>query len=305
MSEKILVADDDQEVMELLKFTLESEDYTVITASDGEEALALVREEHPDMVVLDVNMPKLSGYEVCEKIRADGSTCLIPVMMLTSYSKIKDRLTGIKLGADDYVEKPFEPFEIVARIEGLLKRTRESLSANPLTGLPGNVTIEAEIKRRLEEGTSFSVIYADIDHFKAYNDKYGFEKGDNVIRLAATIIRAAAAAVGNKNDFLGNIGGDDFIIVTTPDMVTDFVSIVIKYFDDMIPQQYDEETRKAGFMMGVSRQGQEIRYSLMSISLGVANVEKDKYKHYSQVVEQAKDMLKKAKLKDGSSFEIG
>ncbi len=191
MSAKILVADDDLEIMELLKFTLEQEDFSVITASDGEEALTLVREEHPDIVLLDVNMPRLTGYEVCEKIREDGSTCLIPVIMLTSFSKTKDRLTGIKLGADDYIEKPFEPYEIVARIEGLLKRTKESLSANPLTGLPGNVTIEAEIRRRLEEGNTFSVIYMDIDHFKAYNDKYGFEKGDNVIRLAATIIRAA------------------------------------------------------------------------------------------------------------------
>ena len=305
MSAKILVADDDLEIIELLKFTLESEDYTVITACDGEEALTLVREEHPDIVVLDVNMPKFTGYEVCEKIRADGSTCLIPIMMLTSFSKTKDRLTGIKLGADDYIEKPFEPYDIVARIEGLLKRTKESLSANPLTGLPGNVTIETEIKRRLEEGSTFSVIYMDMDHFKAYNDKYGFEKGDNVIRLAATIIRAASAAVGNKNDFLGNIGGDDFIIVTTPDKVNDFTSIVMKYFDDMIPQQYDEETRTKGYMMGMNRQRQEIKFPLMSVSLGVANVEKDRYIHYSQVVEQAKDMLKKAKLKEGSSLEVG
>jgi len=305
MSAKILVADDDTEIVELLKYTFESEGYSVITASDGEEALSLVSEEHPDIVVLDVNMPKLTGFEVCEKIREDGATCLIPIMMLTSFSKVKDRITGIKLGADDYIEKPFEPFEIVARVEGLLKRTKESLSANPLTGLPGNVTIEAEIRKRLEEGNSFSVIYMDIDHFKAYNDKCGFEKGDNVIRLAATIIRAAAAAVGNRNDFIGNIGGDDFIIVTTSDKIQDFVNIIIKYFDDMIPLQYDEVTRLAGYMMGWNRQGQEVKFSLMSVSLGVANVEKGRYNHYSQVVEQAKDMLKKAKLKTGSSYEIG
>ncbi len=93
--------------------------------------------------------------------------------------------------------------------------------------------------------------------------------------------------------------------MTTPDKVNDFTNLVIKYFDDMIPQQYDEETRSMGYMMGVNRQRQEVKYPLMSVSLGAANVEKDKYKHYSQVVEQAKDMLKKAKLKEGSSFEIG
>jgi diguanylate cyclase (GGDEF)-like protein len=305
MNAKILIADDDSEVLEFLKFTFEAEDYNVITASEGEEALALVRDEHPDIVILDVNMPKLSGFEVCEKIRADSSICLIPIVMLTSYAKTKDRITGIKLGADDYLDKPFESVEIVARVEGLLKRTKESLSANPLTGMPGNVTIEAETRKRLEEGRPFSVIYIDLDHFKSYNDKYGFEKGDNVIRLVATIIRASASAAGNKNDFLGNIGGDDFIIITTPDKVNDYSSLIIKYFDDMIPQQYSDDDRAKGFMMGISRQGQEVKFPLMSISLGVANVAKDKYRHYSQVVEQAKDMLKQAKLKEGSSLAIG
>jgi diguanylate cyclase (GGDEF)-like protein len=279
--------------------------YNVLSAYDGEEALTLARDEHPDIVILDVNMPKLSGFEVCEQIRSDGATCLIPIIMLTSYSKTKDRITGIKLGADDYLDKPFEPFEIVARVEGLLKRTKESLSANPLTGMPGNVSIEAEMRKRLDEGGIFSVVYLDLDHFKPYNDKYGFEKGDNVIRLVATIIRASASAVGNKDDFLGNIGGDDFIIVTTPDKVSDYSSIIIKYFDDMITQQYTDDDRMKGCMIGINRQGQEVKFPLMSVSLGIANVEKDKYKHYSQVVEQAKDMLKKAKLKDGSSVEIG
>lgn len=305
MSPKILIADDDTEVMELLKFTFESEGYTIVSASDGEEALALVKDEHPDIVILDINMPKLSGFEVCEKIRADGATCLIPVIMLTSYSKTKDRITGLKLGADDYLDKPFEPVEIVARVEGLIKRTKESLSANPLTGMPGNVTIEAEIKKRLEEGGIFAVIYLDLDHFKAYNDKYGFEKGDNVIRLVATIIRASSSAAGNKDDFIGNIGGDDFIIVTTPDKVNDYSSLIVKYFDDMIIQQYNDEDRVNRYMAGVNRQGEAVKFSIMSVSIGVANVEKNKYRHYSQIVEQAKDMLKKAKLKEGSSLEIG
>jgi diguanylate cyclase (GGDEF)-like protein len=305
MLAKLLIADDDAEVLELLKFTFESEDYTVITASDGEEAFDLIKDEHPDLVVLDVNMPKLSGFEVLEKVRADSAICLTPIIMLTSFSKTKDRITGIKLGADDYIDKPFETVELVARAEGLLRRTKEHLSANPLTGMPGNVTIEVETKKRLEAGEPFSVIYLDIDHFKSYNDKYGFEKGDNVIRLVATIIRASSSAVGNKNDFLGNIGGDDFIIITTSDRIDDYASVIIKYFEDMVEQQYNEDDRSKGFIMGVNRQGQEVKFPLMSVSLGVANVEKDKYRHYSQVVEQAKDMLKKAKLKDKSSIEIG
>ena len=113
---KILIADDDLEIQELLKFTFEAEHYNVIIASDGAEAVVKAGEERPDVIILDVNMPKMNGYEVCQKIREDGSTCLIPIIMLTSLNEPKDRITGIKLGADEFLNKPFEPFEIVARV---------------------------------------------------------------------------------------------------------------------------------------------------------------------------------------------
>ncbi|MBN1822772.1 MAG: response regulator [Endomicrobiales bacterium] len=304
MATKILIADDDPEILELLKFTFESEGYEVLTAADGEETLKSVKDEHPDIVSLDINMPKLSGYEVLEKIREDGNTCLIPVVMVTSLSKTKDKITGIKLGADDYLEKPFEPFELLARVEGILKRTGESLSANPLTKLPGNVTVEAEVKKHLDGDEEFAVMYIDMDNFKSYNDKYGFEKGDNIIRLLATILRAAMSAVGRKEDFLGHIGGDDFVMVSSPDASKKLAKMIIEYFDDMIPKQYDEETRQRGFLWGINRQGQEIQFPLMGVSIGVATVEKGKFQHYSQVVEAAKMVLEKAKQKKGSNFEI-
>src|SRR3989339_1188657 len=219
MCAKILIVDDDQEIQELLKFTLEDEHHQVISAEDGEAGVRMATGEHPDLIILDVNMPKLSGFEVLEKIRENGSTCLTPVIMLTSQAKTKDRITGIKLGADEYLNKPFEPFEIVARVEGLLKRTRESLAAKPLTGFPGNTSVESEIKRRLDANTPFAVIYTDIDNFKVFNDKYGFDRGDAVIRLVSVVKRSGVNEAGNKNDFLGHIGGDDFIIVTTPDKI--------------------------------------------------------------------------------------
>jgi len=216
MSYKILIADDDTEVLDLLVYALEAEHYTVVTATDGDTAYKKVISEKPDLVILDVNMPGMSGFEVCQKIRENSDVCLTPVIILSSLAKTKDRITGIKLGADEYLTKPFEPFELVARVEGLLKRAKESLAASPLTGLPGNVSIETEIKNRLAEGNVFCVIYSDLDHFKSYNDKYGFDKGDAVIKLVSAIFRSAVAEAGNPRDFLGHIGGDDFVVVTTP-----------------------------------------------------------------------------------------
>lgn len=305
MPPKVLITDDDLEIVELLKFTFESEGYQVVTAHDGEEGFRVARDERPDIIILDVNMPKMTGFEVCEKIRQDGSTCLTPVIMLTSYAKIKDKITGLKLGADDYLNKPFEPLELVARVETLLRRIRETISASPLTVLPGNVSIETEIKRRLESKERFAVIYTDIDYFKSYNDTYGFERGDSVIKLTATILRAAIGAIGEKDDFLGHIGGDDFVIVTTHERAGALAQMIVKYFDDMALQQYEPDARERGYLVGLDRQGVETRFPIMSISLGVALVEPGKFKHYSQVVDSAKDLLKKAKPQAGSIFLIG
>lgn len=305
MSPKVLIVDDDLEIVELLKFTFESENYLVITAHDGEEGFRLARDERPDIIILDVNMPKLTGFEVCEKIRQDGATCLIPVIMLTSYAKIKDKITGLKLGADDYLNKPFEPLELVARVDTLLRRIRETIAASPLTVLPGNVSIETEIRRRLESKERFAVMYTDLDNFKAFNDTYGFEKGDAVIKLTATILRAAIGAIGEKDDFLGHIGGDDFVIVTTLDRAEALAQMIVKYVDDMAPQQYPENVRSQGYLMGTDRQGNETKFPLMAISLGVAVVEPGKFKHYSQVVDRAKELLKKAKPQTGSIFLMG
>jgi len=225
--------------------------------------------------------------------------------MLTSLSKTKDRITGIKLGADEYLNKPFEPFEIVARVEGLLRRTRESLAANPLTGFPGTPSIETEIRRRLGIDEKFAVVYSDIDNFKAFNDKYGFEKGDNIIRLLSVIIRSAVSEVGDKSDFLGHIGGDDFVIVASQKNAKLAAEKIIQNFDAFIPNQYDEQVRSQGFLMGTNRSGEEAKFPLMTVSLGIAVVEPGKYKHYSQVVERSKELLKKAKSETASVFVVG
>jgi len=300
MPSKVLMVDDDQEILELLRFTFEKEGYDILMASDGEEGLHLAVNEKPDIIVLDINMPKLTGFEVLEKVRANTSTCLTPVIILTSLTKTKDRITGIKLGADSYLSKPFEPYEIVARVEGLLKRTRESLAANPMTGMPGAPAIEAELKRRLESGESFTLIYADINNFKIYNDKYGFERGDNVIKFFSAIIRGTVAEYGDGSDFLGHIGGDDFVLVAKSETSDAVTKKIAENFDTLVRDQYDEDVRQRGFIWGTDKAGQEVKLPLMTISMGMAVVEPGKYKHYSQALERAKEMMKKAKHNPGS-----
>ncbi|MGA2090415.1 MAG: response regulator [Endomicrobiales bacterium] len=305
MSLRLLIADDDLEILDLLKFAFEAERYEVETAIDGEDAWKKIQAHQPDIVILDVTMPKMTGFDVCEKIRSHSTTCLMPVILLTSRSSTSERVNGLKLGADDYVVKPFEPLELSARVERLIRRNREALSANPLTGLPGNVTIEREIRRRLSVGESFAVMYTDIDNFKAFNDAYGFERGDSIIRLTSSIFRSAVTKVGTADDFLGHIGGDDFILVTRPEHAPAIAKMIIYYFDTYIPQEYDEAVRSRGYVQGVDRQGQSKQFPLMTISIGCVQIQAGVYVHYAQIAERAKDLLKQSKQAGKSNCITG
>ena len=305
MNPKILIADDDQEILELIKFTLTSEQYTVISAEDGERALKLAIEENPDLIILDVQMPKLSGFEVCEKLREHPLTSLIPIIMLTSLSKMKDRITGIKLGADEYLTKPFEPVELVVRVESLLKRIKESISANPLTKLPGNISIESEIRKNMENKKPFAAIFADMDGFKSFNDKYGFDKGDEVIKMFSLILRNAISEAGALESFLGHLGSDDFVMIVPNEKAELICQKAIRNFSEMIPEKYDADARKRGYLWGTDRLDKQIKFPMITLSMGIVKIQPGMYSHYSQIIEQAKFLLKKAKSTSGSSCEIG
>jgi len=302
---KILIADDDIEIQELLRFTLENEGYQTVIACDGEEAVSKALTEKPDMLVLDVLMPKLTGYEVCEKIRQNPATSLLPIIMLTSLAQVKDRITGIKLGADEYLSKPFEPYELVARIEGLLKRIKANISANPLTGLPGQVSAESEVKALLEDGKTFALFFTDIDNFKSYNDKYGFERGDEFIRIFAGVLRQTQIELQGKPGALFHLGGEDFMLITSHDMAEKMAKRIIELFDAAVFQRYDDDAGQRGYIWVVDKSGREVKTPLITISIGITLVDPEKYKHYSQIIENAKEMWKISKSNAGNTYVVG
>lgn len=305
MAGKILVADDDDEIRELIKFFLEQEGYQVIEACNGEEALNNVLSSMPDLILLDVMMPKLTGFEVCEKLRSNAKTCLIPIIMLTSLAQTKDKITGIKLGADEYLTKPFENFELIARIESLLRRYKESKATSPLTGLPGNIAVENEIKSRLEEKKPFCLMLIDINGFKIYNDKYSFEQGDDVLRVFGTIIKSAYTELGDKDDTVAYMGEDDFVIITLTERADLLVFKIIENFENVIHQFYDEDVLKRGYMWTKNENGKEVQHPLLTISLGILSVEPGAYKHYSQILDKTKGFLKEAKKAKKNHFIKG
>ena len=185
--ERILIIDDDPDIRDVLDLSL-SEYYTVIAAwGNGREGLEMVKAKNPDLIITDYNMPVMNGPEFCRQLRRDILLRHLPVIMLTGKGETKDMVTGIESGADDYLIKTFEPETLLARNRMILKRTIRSLDANPLTHLPGNSSILEEFQMYIDAGKPFAVGYADLDKFKVYNDKYGFEHGDEIIRSLARI----------------------------------------------------------------------------------------------------------------------
>ncbi len=303
---KVLVVDDDPVLLRMVKTFLEnaSGDYEVLTADSGEEALRLAKEEVPDLILLDLMMPGMDGIEVCERLRTSRMTYLIPVIMLTASASQVHRLDALRTGVDDYISKPFDPEELEARIEGLIRRIRLSRASNPLTGLPGNLTIEQEITKRLQRGEAMACCYIDLDNFKAYNDKYGFEKGDECIVLVAEILIKAAEEIGGPDDFIGHIGGDDFVYITSPDKVDKVCNFLIEQFDQRVGELYSEEDREKGFIEVENRQQQIQRFPIMTISIGVATNEKRTLTSALQVAEIAAELKHAAKLNAGKSSYI-
>jgi diguanylate cyclase (GGDEF)-like protein len=299
--DKILTIDDDPDILDVLDLTL-SEQYEVYQANNGEEGLKLVHQKIPDLIICDNVMPVMNGREFCATLKKDILLRHIPVIMLTGRGEVKDRISGIEAGVDDYIVKPFSPDELLARIKMILRRTVRSLDANPLTHLPGNTSIMEEIQHNIEAKQPFAVGYTDLDKFKAYNDKYGFEKGDEVIRETARILVKVVRENAGPDTFVGHIGGDDFVFIADDKIIEGVCAEIIKEFDKKAPSFYNGEDLKAGYIIARDRQGNEQKFGLLSVSIGIVSAVTHDITHVAQIGEIGAELKKFAKSVDKSNF---
>ncbi len=298
----ILIADDDPDLRDILRSTLEPAGFAVTEAPDGEEALRAIRAQPPDLIILDYMMPNLTGPQVCEHLKQDLLLRHLPIIMLTGKSEIQDKVYGINAGADDYLVKPFEPQELLARVHMVLRRTALDLDANPLTRLPGNISILRELERRLGASEPLAVCYVDLNRFKAFNDHYGFKRGDDVIQRTSTVLLEASKAAGGERTFVGHIGGDDFLMITTPERGDALCERVIRDFDAAVPGLYDEEDRVRGYLLHTDRKGQEIKLPLLSVSIALVTSEAQPLTHPGQIARIGAELKAYAKQFERSIY---
>src|SRR4249919_2890273 len=304
MPETILVVDDDPDIARFVEVNLRSAGYDVAVAADGEEALEKAGELRPDLVLLDVMMPRIDGFEVAQRLRKNPQTANTSIIMLTAKALSADKVTGLQSGADDYIIKPFDPIELLARVKGTLRRAKEMRNLSPLTGLPGNIRIQEEIERQVRESRPFAVLYCDLDNFKAYNDQKGFVRGDRLIQSVARIIQDAVLDRNGTEGFIGLVGGDDFVAVVNPDAAEDVAKRICERFEEARSDFYESEDLDRGFVRIEDRKGVMQDIPLVAVSVGIASTAKRQFAHYGEAVAVATEMKSFAKRQPGSSYAV-
>ncbi|HVP14427.1 MAG TPA: response regulator [Terriglobales bacterium] len=296
---RILIAEDEPHLREILRMQLERAGFDVIEACDGEDALMLAEQTRPDVILLDVMMPGIDGYEALRRLRASYATRYIPIIMLTAKKEKEDILTGFRGGANDYLTKPYNGEELLLRVNNQLRWSRQQREANPLTGLPGNLSINEEIERRLDSGVPFALLQVDIDFFKSYNDQYGYARGDQAIQGLTRILIEAARHHGEGN-FVGHIGGDDFVLLTSTESAEAVGQEIIDAFTRLVPTLYDAEDRERGYVEVLGRRHDTERFPLMSVTIAMVSTDRAQVSHLAQLVDIAQELKAHGKGIPGS-----
>jgi DNA-binding response OmpR family regulator len=303
MKGRVLVASDDEAVARFLRQDLENEAYEVEVVDDGDKAMERAAATRPDLVLLDLSRNGSDSVDVLRRIRANPPTVSMPVILLTNRSDPADKVVGLTAGADDYVVKPFDTLELIARIAGTLRRTADMRALSPLTGLPGNHRIDVEVASRAAAGTPYALCHVDLDEFKSFNDVYGFQRGDDLLLLLASCLQKAVTRAGYPVPFLGHVGGDDFVVVCTPDQAEPLCAMAVAEFDELAPYKYDPDDAERGYLEVVDRRGEKRRQNLASVSVGVA-ADRDGTRDFRAVIQAATEMKKVAKQTTGSFVAV-
>jgi len=301
MAARVLVVEDDEATRGALRALLDDAGYVCDEAADGERAVAAMRDARFDLVLLDLGLPGISGADVHRHLRQDPRTRFLPIVFLTAHSDRQVKLAELEAGAEDFITKPYDADELLARVGAAVRRSSGLRSINPLSGLPGNPTITEELESRLARGEDFALLYVDIDRFKEFNDHYGFTRGDRVITMLAEIVMHAA---GTNQRFVGHIGGDDFVLLARADEAETIAEKITRRFDESICALYDPEDRARGWIEAYDRRGKLRRTPFATVSIGIVNVPPGRFSGATAAARAAAEVKEVAKRRPGSAWAV-
>jgi PleD family two-component response regulator len=278
---RILVVEDDFDISNLLRIYFDSQGYEVSVAPKGNDALEMCRRNLPNVIVLDIQLPDIDGYEVCRRLRGNLRTSHIPILFLTQRDERSDKIAGLELGADDYITKPFDIEELKLRVQNAIKRAQWENLTSPTTGLPSGKLIEEQL-RMLMRRQDWAVLYIGVNHIAGFNEAYGFVAGDDVFRFAAMVLGDGVDQKGTANDFIGHVGADDFLIISDEQHVQEIKAYVTERFKNEVGTFYSFRDRERGYIQLKDGAGGEKQVPLMTLAVGVVN---SKTAHFADIRE--------------------
>jgi GGDEF domain-containing protein len=295
---------DARPVPAVLRRWAETRGFPVLEFRQGAELESIVLRGASCLIFLDGDEAGGEGMAMVRRLKADAFTAIVPAVVLSGTHAPERVGEWFAAGADEVITGFFAPAEQRARLDAMLVRTERDVSVHPSTRLPGTTEIERAIRQQLESGDEFAVCYADLDHFKEYNDRYSYYDGDRVIFLLSRILHDVVRGLSSDSGFVGHIGGDDFIFVIPSARIGDVCGEILSVFDTLIPLQYNDQDRRAGYFFGKDRRGQLHRVPLMTLSIGIVTNRNRRFAHPAQVSELATEMKSYAKTLPGSVFVV-
>ena len=283
---RLLVVEDDIDIGNMLKIYFSGMDFDVDVAMRGSDALEKTKQVLPHLIVLDIMLPDIDGYEVCRNLRTSMRTSHIPVIFLTQKDERSDKLQGLELGADDYITKPFDIEELKLRVQGAIRRSERESLTDPRSGLPAGRLIEDQLRRIIRE-RAWALLDARVNNFEPFKDVYGFVAGDDVLRFTSMLIGEVVDELGTTSDFIGHAGGDNFIIITKEDKAEAIKARLKERFDNEVQTHYNFMDRQQGFVQAPAADGTTVKVPFMTMSVGIVSPSAHSFADIREITELA------------------
>ncbi|PKQ28452.1 MAG: hypothetical protein CVT63_02595 [Candidatus Anoxymicrobium japonicum] len=303
MSECILIVEDEQTVADIIAINLRLEAFDVKVALNGTTGLELAREGDVDLIICDIMMPDIDGYEICRQLKKDKETGDIPIILLTARTEVEDKVAGLEAGADDFITKPFSFADLIEHINMNLDRVASKCVSNSLTGLPGNIAADDILKAKVMSGEQFSYLRISINHLRPYREVYGVDRFENVIRFTSKTITEAIAEHGDESNAC-YLGEGNFSIITTPEKAEPIARDILDGFDCALSDFYDLKDLNKACITTFDRCGAVVENPLMTVSIGISSNRHRPIKSHWEAAEIAREVLEYAMSFPASKYEI-
>jgi PleD family two-component response regulator len=300
---RILVVEDDFDISNMLRIYFSGQGYEVEVAPRGNDALAITRKQIPDLIMLDIMLPDMNGYDVCRELRTTTRTSHIPIIFLTQRDERSDRIAGLELGADDYVTKPFDIEELKLRAQNAITAAKRQKDIDPKSNLPTGSLIEDHLRGLMRSDKPWTYLDIKIDAFDLFTEVYGFVAGDEVIRFMAMLMGEVVDEQGTPDDFVGHPGRDNFIIITHSENAEKVQEILEERFNEEVKQHYTFIDRERGYLLVPDSSNGERRGELMTLGIGAVSTRTRQFSDIREVTELAAEVRRRGANDPDSSSD--